>query len=190
MDKQLTKRGHEKYGHGVLSDLMVAVLLFVKHWINEKGYAPLFSDIEAYTDIHKNTVQHCIEALVKYGYIKWIYSRGRGFDLTYEGRSFIDPRPNGKRNLQYRHTELNDAPYSVMIAINRLMSSNRVPPTEREIMLELGLTNTTGIHRQIHALRDKGYLVDNTDQPKGKRVIIQTAKGLRLGEGNEATTQS
>lgn len=181
MDKRLVKRGHEIYRHDVLSDLMVRVLLYTKWWMNEHGYPPTFMEIEEGTDIHKNTVQHCVEALVKYGYVFWVHPRGRGFDLTFFGQQFTDPRSTNKRNARYKHQELNDPGYEVMIAINRLMAEKRVPPTEQEIMDELGLFNTTGVHRQIQNLRDRGYLVDNRDKPAGKRVIIQTAKGLRLG---------
>src|SRR5436190_22673544 len=142
MDTRLIKRGHDTFKHPVLSDLMCSVLLFVRKWISDKGYPPLFNEIEDDTGIHKNTVQHCIEALVKYGYVQWNLPRGRGFDLTFAGQTFSDPRIINKRNLTYKHSELNDSAYEIMVTINSLTQEKRIPPTQAEIMRRLDLNST------------------------------------------------
>jgi SOS-response transcriptional repressor LexA len=56
-------------------------------------------------------------------------------------------------------------------AIKRLTTADGVSPSYDCLMAELGLSSKNGVHRLIHALKDRGFITLNPHQARSIRIV-------------------
>ena len=178
---------NQRYKHSILTDNEVDVLYVARNFRTRNGYSATYSEIAALTGMKKWEVAEAMTALENFGLIKYQIRRARGYIVTQAGMLMKVSnlrKNNGKKKQMYNHYELSDVQVIVLLDIIKMTNEVHIPPTFNEVAERAGLDSTAAVAAVVKGLRQKGYLEPMKDKQPHSRVLIPTAKAMRLATGS------
>lgn len=176
------KTGHEFYKHDLFSDIEIDCLMTVKAYRFTNGYSPLYSELAELLKVTKNQVTYAMKKLELVGMIEYKAVRGHGYVPTKAGEMFKPAGYQiGTKHRMFQHYELTDTQVIAMRGINQFTQAHSIPPTFSDLMAECSFASTAAVSYIVRGLRELGYLEEGKNQ-RSRKVLLATAKGLRVGQ--------